>query len=207
MKKIIIFLLYGLVQSSCNSPSDKSDQPIKINVDSIENDDIIFDIDSSKWYAQKPSELLVMLKLLGQPPQFKESEIVGLFTYNKSPVINYPSIMIVNKHIASEPPSLSQLERELGAMTITLEEIEKQNKMKLGEFIGGLDFKTPILIKDKQLILTETTAQILKNQTLKIRQAIFYRGKSIMTIQFSYIEGRDNDHLKDYNRIVESIQF
>ncbi len=29
----------------------------------------------------------------------------------------------------------------------------------------------------------------------------------MMTIQFSYVEGRDNDHLKDYNRIVESIQF
>lgn len=207
MKKIIAFFVIGIVFSNCEPQTEKSNQSSSKSSTEIQNNEIIYEIDSSKWYVQNPKDLIEFMSSSGQEPRFKDSEIVGLFTQNRSPVLNYPSIMIMNTKTLVDPPSLSQLEKELGAMTLSLEDVERDNKMELNEVVKDFDFETPILIKEKRLILMETTAQIQENQTLKIRQSMYFRGRNIVAIQISYVEGRDDKYLEDFNKIVETIEF
>lgn len=167
---------------------------------------INFEIDSSKWYVQNPIDVIKFMEGMGQLPNMKEENIVGLFTYEQFPVINYPSIMILNTKSSSDPPPIDQLEKEFGAMTFSLEDFDKRTEKNLSELISEFDFKKPILIKEKRQLLMETTAQIPNNQTLKVRQSIFFRGRNIVVVQISYIQNRDEKHLEDFNRIVETIE-
>ena len=201
MKNLITFLVLGLVLASCDSSSKNSSSG------ELQNSAIKYEIDTSKWYVQEPKALIEFMDNLGQKAQFKEPEIVALYTHSEFPVMNYPSIMILNTKTSAAPPSLDQLEKQLGAMTMSLEDVENKMNLELSESIEGFDFKKPILIKEKRLIIMETTAQILGDQTLKIRQSMYFKGRNILAIQISYIEGKDEEYLEDFNKIVETITF
>lgn len=192
-----------------NNPPPPPPPPFGLSLPKKETNEIQvnFKIDSSKWYIQNPIDVIEFKEGLGQLPNMKKENIVGLFTYEQFPVINYPSIMILNTKSSSDPPPIDQLEKEFGAITFSLEDFDKRTETNLSEHIKVFDFKKPILIKEKRQLLMETTAQISNNQTLKVRQSIFFRGRNIVVVQISYIKNRDEKYLEDFNRVIETIEF
>lgn len=171
------------------------------------NEHIKFELDSSKWYIQKPEDFIAFLTSIDAQPEETEENIVGLFTYNKTPILNYPSIMILNTRTFMDPPPMDELEKELGAMSLTLDDVEDAYKTELDDNVESFKFDKPVLIKEKQLVMLESTADLGNNQILKIRQSMFFKKKNLIVVQISYIENRDEKHLADYNRVVETIKF
>ncbi len=202
MKYSRIALLFIILLTSINCKGQKSSTG---KIAAFDNEKISFDFDTSRWYTQSSSEVINFMAKNGLGSQFSAEDLVAVYTYNKSPIINYPSIMVLNTKTTTDPPPLDQLEKELGAVSLSMNDIDPN--MKLTAYFDDFDFRKPLLIKEKKQIIMETTAKLATGETLKVRQTMFFEMRNIVVVQISYIENRDEKRLDDYNRILDTMKF
>ena len=199
-KTTLLTYLFSLIITICSSQARSSNNSEIINVNEIS-----YELDTSNWYSQKSSNVVDFMKRSGLVSQFSEDEIIATYTYKKYPVLNYPSIMIVNTTASADPPPMDQLEKEIGAITFSLNDVDPTQKLR--NYINNWDFSKPILIKEKKQIIMESKVQLEDGSNLKIRQTMFFRKRKMLIIQISYITHRDEKHLEDFQRIIETIKF
>jgi len=174
--------------------------------ETLEKAKINFEIDTSRWIYQEPSEVIKYFEELGGvKPRLSENDLIAVYSTSKYPVVNFPLIMIADKDIGHKPPSFDQIERELNAMTAELDEIDPSGSMQ--ETISDWDFKKPLLIREKQLILMEFNSIREDGSKIDYRQGIFFKETRIINIQLVFYKGRDDEYLADFNRIIDTFKF
>ena len=187
MKKAILFLSFFALCHQCVSQN-------RI----IQNSDIQFEVDISNWHVQNHQQVLNILKEYGQEKQFTEDEIVAVFTYDKLPAYNLPSIQIINRKTDKASLFIEKLEKEHGTFD--------EGQLNTAQTVN-FDVSKPTIIKSKQLILMETVNEMHGAVTLKKRQALFCLEQNLIIVQFAYLNNRDTKYIEDFNQIVNSIKF
>ena len=199
-RQITLLLIIFLISINCIGQVENTSKIV-----SFDNEKISYDFDASKWHAQSPAEVISYMAKSGLGTQINEKDLVAVYTYNESPIINYPSIMVLNTKTTTDPPPMDIIEKELGAISFSLDDIDPKKKLK--DYYSEFDFQKPILIKEKNQILMETTGRLATGETLKVRQTMFFEMRNMVVVQISYIENRDEKYLADFNRILETLKF
>lgn len=166
---------------------------------------VTYEINAAKWKEQPKDKIVDYFEqLLGERPAFTPEQIVGVYTKkNQADNFTYPFIMILDNTLQSGVPDIEAFAQQLKALPADLS--KKAEGLK--GYTKDLEFKQPILVKEKNLLLMETIAGTSDDLTLVVRQGMFFKGQRVVAVQFSYVENRDEEYLEDFSQIIETLKF
>lgn len=196
MKKIIIFFTFIIFVINCKS----QDNNIVFTASLPEC--YKYEIDTIKWHLQKKSAFLHYIKdSLKREIELEENQIIAIYSLDNSS-FNYPFIMISEFYTSENPPRYDQMEKDLNLITVP----EYTNNVKSIYSLNSINLIRPVLIREKNLILSEILIQYVNYNEFYIRTAIFFKKNKFINVQISYINGLHNDALKDFNLILDTIK-
>lgn len=165
---------------------------------------IQFEIDETVWYKQDNAHVVAYFEeLLGQKPGFTKDQILGAYSIDQTKKFGYPMMIVIKTTMSRDAPSFDQLEKELDFLPVQLE----AQSSSLSKYAEQLSFSKPILVREKNLILMETTGVQAGGAKIVMRQGMFFRGRKLIAVQFSYIRDRDDEYLKDFSKIIDTMTF
>ena len=212
MKLTILIVWTIILTVNCDSNNQNSNSENLVDISDVNkpNEEIYsnpqFSIDSTKWISKDKNDVINFFnKILPSKPNFSADQIIGLFTLTETPVVSYPNIFILDNTMDTNPPSMDQLARELKAIPAVIES-KLSNDQEISDVINEAKLEQPLLIREKNLILIEANAKRKEGVEIGVRQAMFFKKRKLIAVQFSYIKGRDDKHLIDFNKIVESFK-
>lgn len=200
MKNKFLFLLIPIIILSCSTQPKLEEQ----ENGRIGSNGITYILDTTIWHIKNKSDALNSInKTTNGTSDLQENQIAGIYTIDTAAGITYPFIMVTETKSDSEPPSMDQLERELNAISVSLDEINPNLKV----IINGVKMDRPVLIRKKKLILMNVIADAQQNQQIILKQAHYFVGKRIISIQLSYLKDQHEKYVDAFSKIVETIKF
>ena len=159
-------------------------------------------IGQKKWHKQKKEDALRFTNqiLKNKTEVINPWEVVGIYTKEENPIINFPFIMVVDKKTKAKVPSLELLENQVNGISVSLKDISPNKD--LSNIVKNLNLKQPLLIRSKNMIILEAEADFAANRKTIVRQVIFYEDYRFKIIQIAYLKGKHEKYIEDFNKVV-----
>lgn len=164
-----------------------------------------YEIDQNLWIQQdKDAVLYEFDQAFQQQSTVTEDDLHAFYSTQRTPVVSYPFIMILDKMIDQTTPSMEKLASDLGAQTMDGARVPRSDNF--GDGLNDLNYAQTMVFPDRNLILMESP-NATGGRTINIRQAMVFDDDRLIAIQFAYDRDQHGRLLKDFYRLLETLNY
>lgn len=163
---------------------------------------VIANIDERNLVERNIPKDLTLEQITGtKNMDFEDAKIFKIYGIKEKQESYLPVILIYGMNQSDFPTNLNQLEKELNALSIEKEAI--RNNLSVSDLLKDFDMKRPVLIKDRQMYVSEATVESTTGEKYISKQAIYFRYNQLLMLQISLLAEDRERYMKYFDQLID----